>query len=84
MGYYIEVLKQFILYLGDLCTEHDYCADHPCGQNGRCESLYNDYRCECEPGYTGPNCQIDVDECRMQRNPCSNRGKCINTLGSYQ
>ncbi len=32
-------------------------------------------------GYTGVNCETDVDECTM--NPCLHGGTCRNTLGSY-
>ena len=33
------------------------CLDNPC-QNGHCIDLKNDYRCECEPGYGGKNCDL--------------------------
>ena len=79
-----ETFIQYFSFLGELCTEHDRCANNPCGQNGKCKSLPYNYRCECDPGFTGPNCQIDVNECQMQRRPCNNRGQCTNTLGSYQ
>ena len=33
----------------------DNCQDNPC-QNGKCIDLENDYRCECQHGYGGKNC----------------------------
>ena len=33
----------------------DDCLDNPC-PNGKCIDLENDYRCECQPGYSGKNC----------------------------
>ena len=33
----------------------DDCRDNPC-QNGKCIDLENDYRCDCQSGYGGKNC----------------------------
>ncbi|XP_046644304.1 epidermal growth factor-like protein 7 isoform X2 [Daphnia pulicaria] len=39
--------------------------------------------CNCAPGYTGPSCESDLDECAA---PSSNlcQQTCINSAGSYQ
>ncbi|XP_070548454.1 fibrillin-2-like isoform X9 [Ptychodera flava] len=37
--------------------------------------------CECQPGYTGPTCQQDVDECRVNNGGCEYI--CRNNFGSY-
>ena len=34
----------------------------------------NMYSCSCMDGYTGMNCQTDIDECSS--NPCQNGGTC--------
>ena len=39
-------------------------------------------RCTCLPGYTGPTCTEDVNECETE-NICNN-GICQNTPGSFQ
>lgn len=39
------------------------------------------YYCTCEPGWTGPECSTDVDECSSD--PCRNGGICIDQLNSY-
>lgn len=34
----------------------DDCLPHPC-QHGTCQDLHNAYKCTCNPGYTGTNCE---------------------------
>jgi len=36
-----------------------------------------------EPGWTGIDCSIDIDECKTIR-PCKAAKTCINLLGSYK
>lgn len=33
------------------------------------------FQCNCYIGYTGKNCEIDIDECAS--GPCQNNGKCL-------
>ena len=40
---------------------------------------YTPYTCECETGFTGPNCGVDVNECDAA--PCGNGGVCIEGPG---
>ncbi|XP_071476683.1 uncharacterized protein [Diadema antillarum] len=39
-------------------------------------------QCRCDPGYTGSNCNADLNECGLEPRPCNQR--CINTHGSYR
>ena len=48
------------------------CDPNPCQNKGDCQfpvinsydgSTRNSYSCTCKPGYTGKNCQTDIDEC---------------------
>ena len=39
-----------------LLSDINECASDPC-QHGTCKDLINEYACECNPGYTGLNCQ---------------------------
>ena len=39
------------------------------------------YNCDCASGYTGGNCQTDIDECRG--NPCMNGATCTVKHRSY-
>lgn len=39
------------------------------------------YRCECEPGWTGKNCDLDRNDCLPS--PCQNAGTCIDQLNGF-
>lgn len=34
----------------------DECLKGPCLNGAECENVPGDYRCKCDPGYTGKNC----------------------------
>ena len=39
----------------------DDCRDVTCSDHGACIDMMNDYRCNCDPDYTGPNCETSKD-----------------------
>ena len=43
---------------------------------GQCIDEVNSYQCECEPGFTGANCQHQLYPCHS--NPCLNQATCNN------
>ena len=51
-------------------------------QNGMCMSLPNscDYQCVCDNGYTGKDCQIEINEC--ESDPCIH-GNCTDMINDY-
>ena len=56
----------------NLCNQ-TACSPSPCTNGGSCDLVSDDssgrgYRCTCPLGFTGTNCENDVDE-------CSNGGK---------
>uniref|UniRef100_A0A3Q3B1A5 EGF-like-domain, multiple 7 n=1 Tax=Kryptolebias marmoratus TaxID=37003 RepID=A0A3Q3B1A5_KRYMA len=53
-------------------------CEQPCGNGGTC---LKPNKCACPLGWTGPQCQTDVDEC-SGRQPCVQQ--CVNTAGSYR
>ena len=43
------------------CTiDTDECAGNPCGNHGTCVDLLGGYDCECDVGYSGENCEKDL------------------------
>ena len=58
----------------------DYCEEDPCQNAGICVNGDDGYTCECAPGYTGTDCEIEIDEC--EANPCVN-GDCTDGVDSY-
>ncbi|XP_059151338.1 fibrillin-1-like isoform X1 [Physella acuta] len=65
--------------------KYDYCRnlDNLC-ENGKCISLEDTFRCECNPGFKNDSqghC-VDIDEC-SQPGVCRN-GQCVNTKGGFE
>lgn len=54
----------------------DECESLPCGSNGHCLDLINDFKCICKQGYTGQTCDQNLNEC--DENPCHNGAKCTD------
>lgn len=58
---------------------------NPCENGGRCIDLIGHYKCRCDnTGFEGVNCEIDIDECVVERITCGDRGICVNTRGSFK
>ena len=54
----------------------------PCLHGATCTNTGLDsYKCGCVPGYTGANCQTEIDEC--DPDPCQNGANCIVSLQWY-
>jgi hypothetical protein len=45
----------------DVCINE--CASAPCKNDGICDDQVNDYTCTCLSGFTGTNCDINIDDC---------------------
>ncbi|XP_031553321.1 neurogenic locus notch homolog protein 1-like isoform X4 [Actinia tenebrosa] len=58
------------------------CLANPCKNGGNCVQNGNGYTCKCVQGYTGKNCDQDVNECL--KSPCRNGATCTNTNGGYR
>ncbi|CAL1533923.1 unnamed protein product, partial [Lymnaea stagnalis] len=62
-------------YYGNNCSSQ--CV---CNGLGSCDNIKG---CVCNAGWTGTNCNNDVDECTTNSTACPNGQICTNTLGSY-
>ena len=77
--HFITFYTYFSLYLSDV----DECALglSRCENGATCLNVLGGYECVCPPGWTGPFCAADINECL--ENPCLNGGTCINNFGSF-
>lgn len=41
----------------------------PCRHGASCQNTNGSYRCHCRAGYTGRNCETDIDDCRPSEWP---------------
>lgn len=69
-------------FTGKRCHEKiDLCLSEPCAHGVCVDHLFN-YECVCELGWTGRNCDIDINDC--EENPCSNDGTCVDLIDGYK
>lgn len=74
-----------IFFSGQHCEQEDPCLSRPCANGGICTALPDrEFSCTCPPGYHGPRCLNDTDECAFSPSLCKNEGMCLNTPGSYR
>ena len=58
----------------------DECAGHVCRNAESCENTAGSYTCRCIKGFSGVNCQTNLNDCRGQ---CLNGGTCIDLIDQY-
>ncbi|XP_078349730.1 uncharacterized protein LOC144634592 [Oculina patagonica] len=61
------------------------CVNNLCKNKATCQTGFIDrgYRCLCSPGFSGQDCESDIDECAVGTHSCSVDAACNNTEGSY-
>ncbi|XP_046900495.1 protein crumbs homolog 2a [Hypomesus transpacificus] len=75
----------------------DECAEVPCENEGECFERSDPshwetdwefnfaeasgYICQCQPGFAGENCTVNIDEC--ESDPCQNGGTCEDQVNEY-
>ncbi|KAL4219090.1 DNA repair protein Rad9 [Mactra antiquata] len=62
------------------CTR-DFCAEVTCQNGATCTNSALKAVCDCDKGYTGELCEIEIQECLSA--PCQNGAKCIDLIGQY-
>ncbi|KHJ78946.1 EGF-like domain protein [Oesophagostomum dentatum] len=60
----------------------NYCKKNPCLNGGTCESLLGEHKCHCISGFTGINCETDIDECQLGY--CANGATCKDRVADYE
>ncbi|XP_072367573.1 protein crumbs homolog 1 isoform X1 [Scyliorhinus torazame] len=63
------------------CPMKNICVSNPCKNNGNCEDMVSYYQCSCPSGWTGLNCEDNIDEC--QSSPCIH-GNCTDKVAAYK
>ena len=64
-----------------VCMYHvalDPCDLSPCMNGASCNDSVFEYSCTCQIGFTGDNCEVNLDDCRS--NSCENDGTCLVSL----
>merc|ERR1719219_2512706 len=80
----IEVLADGSGGPDDCSTDIDECENPDFCQNGAtCKNSHGSFTCHCEQGWTGDNCELDVDECAADTPACLNGGVCTHTEGGF-
>jgi Notch-like protein len=70
-------------FTGAMCDEIDDCLGEMCSGNGQCVDGPNTFTCNCYPGFTGPECMDNINECVDPGVNCSGNGQCVDEVGSY-
>lgn len=63
------------------CQGEDICSSNPCHHEGSCLDLFNAFSCACQPGWEGPLCETNTDDCKSS--PCLH-GECEDLVGDFQ
>lgn len=65
MTHFIDILLPTVLKNAGLhCSEDvNECKKNPCRNGGHCINSPGSYICKCPSGYSGHNCQTDIDDC---------------------
>jgi EGF-like domain len=68
---------KIFLFSGPFCAL-TMCDLSPC-LYGTCVLTPGSFKCNCQPGYRGPNCEVKHRPCLD--NPCEGRGECFERPG---
>lgn len=81
-GFYCNCTEQ---WMGTFCEKpYDVCELQPCQNNGSCIPGANkhDFTCRCQPGFEGPKCEINTDDCKGIKCPAGQ--VCYDMINAYE
>ncbi|OWF51465.1 sushi, von Willebrand factor type A, EGF and pentraxin domain-containing protein 1-like [Mizuhopecten yessoensis] len=73
-------MNDAFIQIPSVCDDVNECDSSPCFR-GNCTDDYNSYQCKCEVGFTGNDCDVDLDDCEM--NSCQNNATCQDSVNNY-
>ena len=75
-------ISSFLFLLLDLNERRDlFCIGDSCKNNGTCSDSITSFTCSCADGFTGEECETDVDDCIDIR--CQNNGTCKDEVNYF-
>lgn len=83
----IKLASEIIMKVFCCDTQYQICPvpllfhQDPCLNGGSCIDGVNSFHCSCLPGFNGPRCALEINEC--QSSPCKNGGTCTDYVNSY-
>ena len=66
---------------GTMCININDCIGTNCSGNGRCVDGVFSYTCDCDPGFTGAECDVNINDCVAVN--CSGNGQCVDGVHAY-
>ncbi|OQV23749.1 hypothetical protein BV898_02483 [Hypsibius exemplaris] len=73
--------------LRSACVRKLTCRDNLCRNNALCynvDGLHQNYICQCDLGFKGIDCELEVRECSNPLNICGNDGVCVATTQGFR
>ncbi|KAL3875660.1 hypothetical protein ACJMK2_033590, partial [Sinanodonta woodiana] len=62
----------------------NFCSSSHCQNGGACQQFDSvRYECTCRPGFTGQNCETNVDNCKENPDGCLYGGMCNDGVNKY-
>ena len=78
----IRVVCMWKLYTLCNIIGNNACDLNKCQNGATCIPGNFAYSCTCRPGWTGENCEIDINEC--ESSPCGTYGNCTDLVNIFK